>query len=170
MSFKVTFHSDSAFKANFIPQADIKAKFGEFIEVPFVDYYDGEYTVTPTEEQQTIPIQGKTGRHDMTVDGIPSDYVGSAVPRINVAYPSITIKNSTGVASCSVTMSDGYTQGGTTGAALQLTTQSATTITPSAVQQTAVPAYRWTTGAVIVDPIPSNYGLITWDGSTLTVS
>ncbi len=23
---------------------------------------------------------------------------------------------------------------------------------------------------IIIDPIPSNYGLITWDGSTLTVS
>ena len=134
------------------------------------DPYEGDYAVDPDEDGKVLSTNGLRMTDDVTVNPVPSDYVGSAVPRINVAYPSITIKNSTGVASCTVTMGDGYTQGGTTGAALQLTTQAAATITPSNEEQTAVAAYRWTTGIVKVAPIPSNYGLITWNGSTLTVS
>ncbi len=74
MSFKVTFHSDSAFKVSFTPQEDMKAKFGDFIEVPLVDYYDGDYSIAPTEQEQTVPIQGKTGRRNITVDPIPNNY------------------------------------------------------------------------------------------------
>jgi len=74
VSFKVRFNSNSSFKATFNPQADMKAKFGYFIEVPFVDYYDGDYSITPTEQEQTVPIQGKTGRHDITVAPIPNNY------------------------------------------------------------------------------------------------
>lgn len=39
----------------------------------------------------------------------------------------------------------------------QLPTQSATTITPSTTSQTAVSAGKFTTGAITVDPIPSQY-------------
>ena len=43
-------------------------------------------------------------------------------------------------------------------------------LTPTAEQQTIpVHGYRFEQDLVI-DPIPSNYGLISWDGSTLTVS
>lgn len=52
----------------------------------------------------------------------------------------------------------------------QLPTQGATAVTPNGTTQTVVPAGRFTTGAITVKPIPSNYGLITWDGSTITVS
>ena len=44
------------------------------------------------------------------------------------------------------------------------------TITPSAQTQTLPTENRQLTGNIIVNPIPSNYGLITWDGSTITVS
>lgn len=52
----------------------------------------------------------------------------------------------------------------------QLPTQGATAVTPNGTTQTIVPSGRFTTGAITVKPIPSNYGLITWDGSTITVS
>jgi len=43
-------------------------------------------------------------------------------------------------------------------------------ITPSAEAQTLETDSFYMNGNVIINPIPSNYGLITWDGSTLTVS
>lgn len=44
------------------------------------------------------------------------------------------------------------------------------TVTPSRFSQTLLTNERYLTGNITVNPIPSNYGLITWDGSTLTVS
>lgn len=48
----------------------------------YVDYphYDGPTTVTPTEEAQTLLTDGYLMDDDITVDAIPSNYVGSAVP------------------------------------------------------------------------------------------
>ena len=45
-----------------------------------------------------------------------------------------------------------------------------TTVTPSAETQTLPTEGFMLTGNVTINPIPSNYGLITWDGSRLTVS
>ena len=44
------------------------------------------------------------------------------------------------------------------------------TVTPSEVQQVLPTSGKMLSMDVVVEPIPSNYGLITWDGSTLTVS
>lgn len=43
-------------------------------------------------------------------------------------------------------------------------------VTPSQETQTLYTANKVLTRNVTVAPIPSNYGLITWDGSALTVS
>lgn len=43
-------------------------------------------------------------------------------------------------------------------------------ITPSLETQTLEIRGMRATADIVVDPIPSNYGLITWNGSTLTVS
>ena len=45
-----------------------------------------------------------------------------------------------------------------------------TTVTPSAETQTLSTSGTTLTSDITIDPIPSNYGLITWDGVTLTVS
>ena len=42
--------------------------------------------------------------------------------------------------------------------------------TPSSQAQYAPTAYMTCLGDIKINPIPSNYGLITWDGATLTVS
>lgn len=42
--------------------------------------------------------------------------------------------------------------------------------TPSSVAQTIPTANKTLEEDIIINPIPSNYGLITWNGSTLTVS
>lgn len=46
----------------------------------------------------------------------------------------------------------------------------ATTVTPSAETQILQTANRTVTENITINPIPSNYGLITWDGTVLTVS
>lgn len=43
-------------------------------------------------------------------------------------------------------------------------------VTPSAETQTIATSGLMMTGNVTVNPIPSNYGLITYNGSTITVS
>lgn len=85
--------------------------------------------------------------------------------------PTISV-NSIGVITASVskeqavspTVSPGYISSGLPGTITvsgsktqQLSTEAAKTITPSASQQTAVAAGKYTTGAIIVDPIPSEY-------------
>ena len=43
-------------------------------------------------------------------------------------------------------------------------------VTPSTQTQTLATANKTLSQNVVVKPIPSNYGLITWNGSTITVS
>ena len=43
-------------------------------------------------------------------------------------------------------------------------------ITPSSEAQTLITKNLRMTDNLIINPIPSNYGLITWNGSTITVS
>ena len=45
-----------------------------------------------------------------------------------------------------------------------------TVITPSTTEQVLATAEKVVTRNIVITPIPSNYGLITWNGSTLTVS
>lgn len=44
------------------------------------------------------------------------------------------------------------------------------TVTPTTQTQTLQTANKTLAHNVVINPIPSNYGLITWNGSTLTVS
>ena len=45
------------------------------------DPYTGDYTVTPSGEQQTLATDGKRMTDDLTIGAIPDDFIGSAVPR-----------------------------------------------------------------------------------------
>lgn len=45
-----------------------------------------------------------------------------------------------------------------------------TTVTPSSVAQVLPTEETVVLENIIINPIPSNYGLITWNGATLTVS
>ena len=98
---------------------------------------------------------------------------GSAQTPITVitADPTISV-NSSGLITASVeasqpvapTVVSGYIISGSSGTVSaigsktsQLSTQGATTITPSTQQQTAVASGKYTTGAITVDPIPSQY-------------
>lgn len=114
-----------------------------------------------------------SGTIDVTDYASASVSAGSATtPATTItANPSIIISNSglitaTASASSSVTptVSSGFVAAGTAGTITvsgsntsQLSTQSATTITPSTTSQTAVSAGKYTTGAITVNPIPSQY-------------
>lgn len=43
-------------------------------------------------------------------------------------------------------------------------------VTPSAEEQTLSTRNKTLESDITINPIPSNYGLITWDGTTITVS
>lgn len=166
-------------------------------------------SITPTETAQTAVPKGKWTTGAVTVDAIPSNYVGSGVTRRTssdmtasgatvtapagyyesassksvsngsaktpattiTANPTITVSTGgliTATASSSKsitpTVTAGYVSSGTAGTVTvtgtkteQLSTQAAATITPTTTAQTAVAAYKYTTGAVVVDPIPPEY-------------
>lgn len=92
----------------------------------------------------TGTIATKNARDDITVDGnfvtVPSGYYentyGITVKKVVQATPSITVDNSNGLITTSVTQDAGYVSAGTKSATEQLTVQAAQTITPGTSDQT----------------------------------
>lgn len=76
--------------------------------------------------------------------------VTGTMPDVAHAKPSISVNDANGIVTASHTTAAGYTAAGTTSNTLQLSVQGATTITPSALEQTAVAAGFYTKGAVKV--------------------
>ena len=137
---------------------------------------------------------GYDGLSSVTVNAIPSNYVGSAItrnptPTVNgktvtipsgyysaqktqdvaeavQATPSISI-DASGLITASVTQTAGYVAAGTKSATQQLSTQGAVTITPTKASQQAVASGKYTTGAVTIDPIPAEY-IIPSGSATIT--
>lgn len=90
---------------------------------------------------------------------VPSGYYGAqatkSVSTTTHPSPSISLNSTTGVVSASHTQGAGYVTAGTTSSTLNLSTESAKTITPSTSTQTAVEAGKYTTGAIKVAAMPS---------------
>lgn len=74
MSFKVTFGGTQRFSAAFSAPQRMAARFTPHIDVPIVNYYEGAYSFTPTGDEQTIYIQGLTGKRNITIAPIPDNY------------------------------------------------------------------------------------------------
>lgn len=103
---------------------------------------------------------------------VPAGYYASqstkSVATATQATPSISVSSS-GLITASSTQSAGYVSSGTKSATSQLSTQAATTITPTTSEQTAVASGKYTTGAVKVAAVTygtpsisvSSSGLIT---------
>jgi len=61
-----------SFRAKFNSSETLTAKFGDHIEIPVADYYDGEYTVVPQPyDAVVLPTIGKAMRDDVIVTEIP---------------------------------------------------------------------------------------------------
>ena len=132
------------------------------------------YTATTAQQTDTItPSSGKDGisKVNVTVNAIPVATPKSISETITPNTPTVS---STGLITATVTtvtgsikpvQSAGYvdtnfsvpfaSNGGSS--TLQLSTVTASTITPTETAQTAVPANKYTLGAVKVAAIPSNY-------------
>lgn len=127
------------------------------------DILSGKEAINSSGNKMTGTIATKTSS-DLTASGatvtVPAGYYASnatkSVSTATQATPSVSI-DSAGKITASATQTAGYVSAGTKTGTKQLTTQAAKTITPSTSSQTAVAKDVYTTGAVTVDPIPSNY-------------
>lgn len=120
---------------------------------------------------------------DLTASGatvtVPSGYYAETEAK-DVASGSVSVNQpdftaSTGAYRSRATVSPGYTSmsGAYMSSWKYLTTQAASTVTPTESEQTAVPQYRWTTGDVKVGAISSTYvgsGVDRRDSTDLTAS
>lgn len=131
--------------------------------------YDGLSAVNVTVNAVSSSYVGsgitRRSSADLTASGatvtVPSGYYASqgtkSVTTTTHANPTASINSSTGLITASHTQTTGYVSGGTTTGTTQMTTQGATTVTPTTSSQVAVAAGTYTTGAVTVGAIPSNY-------------
>lgn len=143
-------------------------------------------TINPTESEQTAVTAGKFTTGAVKVGAISSGYVGSGITRRSstdltasgatvtvpsgyyevqasksvstTTHPKPTISvNESGLITASHTQATGYVTGGTTTETSQLSIQDDKTVTPTKSSQIAVESGKYTTGTIIVDPIPSQY-------------
>lgn len=130
-----------------------------------VPYYEGEYTVTPTGEAQTLPTGGMQLEEDIVVEPVPGG---------ELATPSIDVSSSGLItAQASVSESGYIADTDTKSATQQLSTQAGKTVTPTESEQTAVDEHKYTTSKVKVAAVPSDYvgsGIARKDSSSLSAS
>lgn len=79
VELKAEFHSQSIDVSVAPPALGVSA--GAALITVELPAYDGDYEVTPTETEQVLATNDKRMTDNVTVHGIPSDYVGSSVPR-----------------------------------------------------------------------------------------
>lgn len=172
--------------------ATFKAEQGRPI---YPDSYQGDYTVTPSTEAQTLQTNGLMMADDVEVEAVPSAGQLDAYAYANVEDEECwQIYDNGRVVVNYRDERHGYLNAERSGwvetqgefgaipnsvlniefrAEQQLPTQEALTITPTESSQTAVPSGKYTTGAITVNAIPSNYvgsGITRRSSSDLTES
>lgn len=120
----------------------------------------GATTITPTSSVQTAVRAGTYVTGDIKVAAV-SNTDTPTVENGTLANP--TINTSTGVVTASVSKA-GYIDSDAT-TTLQLSTQGAKTVTPSASSQTAVSSGKYTTGNITVSAVPTETKSITANGT-----
>lgn len=74
MVFNVTFETAGNLAVAFQNEEALNCGFDSTIRIGDFDIYDGDYDITPSDEVQVIPIEGKQARHDITIQPIPSNF------------------------------------------------------------------------------------------------
>lgn len=105
-------------------------------------------TITPSTTEQIAVESGKYTTGQVKV---------AAIPVVSQATPNVSINEATGLITATVSQDEGYVEEGTKSATKQLITQASTTVTPTKSSQTVVEANVYTTGDIVVNPIPSEY-------------
>ena len=127
------------------------------------DILSGKEAINGSGTKITGTIPSKSA-NDLTASDstvtVPSGYyptqVTKSVAMATQATPIISV-DSAGKITASATQTAGYVSAGTKTDTEQLTTQAAKTVTPTTSSQMAVASGVYTTGAITVGPIPSNY-------------
>lgn len=99
----------------------------------------------------TLPTSETVANLAEAINSIPKD----THQAVEQATPSLTLNAATGVVTAEATQAAGLVAAGTKKATMQLATQAAKTVTPSAAQQTAVASGKYTTGNVVVAAVPT---------------
>ena len=99
----------------------------------------------------TLPASETVANLAEAINSIPKE----THQAVEQATPSLTLNAATGVVTAEATQAAGLVAAGTKKATMQLTTQAAKTVTPSAAQQTAVASGKYTTGNVVVAAVPT---------------
>ena len=146
-----------------------------------------EKEVTPTEEVQSVlPDEDYDALSKVTVDAIPSDYVGSDIPLndssdLSVSGGTVSVPNgfyredasasvqsavhnspsinisASGLITSTHAQSEGYVQNDTSSATYQMNTVNGTSVTPTEYPITVAQTHAYTLGAIDVKAIPSDY-------------
>lgn len=99
----------------------------------------------------TLPTSETVANLAEAINSIPKD----THQAVEQATPSLTLNAATGEVTAEATQAAGLVAAGTKKATMQLATQAAKTVTPSAAQQTAVASGKYTTGNVVVAAVPT---------------
>lgn len=99
----------------------------------------------------TLPASETVANLAEAISSIPKD----THQAVEQATPSLSLNAATGVVTAEATQAAGLVAAGTKKATMQLATQAAKTVTPSAAQQTAVASGKYTTGDVVVAAVPT---------------
>lgn len=103
------------------------------------------------EKGGTLPASETVANLAEAINSIPKE----THQAVEQATPSLTLNAATGVVTAEATQAAGLVAAGTKKATMQLATQAAKTVTPSAAQQTAVASGKYTTGNVVVAAVPT---------------
>ena len=99
----------------------------------------------------TLPASETVANLADAISSIPKE----TYQAVEQATPSLSLNAATGVVTAEATQAAGLVAAGTKKATMQLATQAAKTVTPSAMQQTAVASEKYTTGNVVVAAVPT---------------
>lgn len=73
-TFHATFAESEQFSASFSEGGNFDAEFGEIQYIEVGDYYEGDYSATPSEETQILPTESKLMAHDFVINPVPDNY------------------------------------------------------------------------------------------------